>query len=133
MQSLQPLASPSIPCRRSPLAAAVGHIAPTVWELLTAFPKIVSDGNARPQPHHGVEHVAETTGQMPHAKARRLDPEKLGAAETEFRALDAAGSVANFWQIILAKSLKNSAAGENVRPHTLIFLRGSFSSTSAAS
>jgi hypothetical protein len=92
-RSLQPLAPPSIPCRHSPLAAAIGHIAPAVRELLTAFPKIVSDGNARPQPHHGVEHVVETTGQPLHAKACRLDQDKLRAAEAEFRALEAAGII----------------------------------------
>jgi hypothetical protein len=69
-----------------------------VRELLTAFPTIVGDGDARPQPHgdarpHGVEHVIETTGQPLHAKARRLDPDKLRAAEAEFRALEAAGII----------------------------------------
>jgi hypothetical protein len=83
-RSLQPLAPPNIPCRRSSLAAADGHIAPAVRELLTAFPKIVGDGNVWPQPRHGVEHVIETTGQPLHAKARRLDPDKLHAAVAEF-------------------------------------------------
>jgi Reverse transcriptase (RNA-dependent DNA polymerase) len=92
-KSLQPLAPPSIPCRRSPLAAAVGHISPAVRELMTAFPKIVGDGNARARPRHGVEHVIETTGQPLHAKARRLDPDKLRATEAEFRALEAAGII----------------------------------------
>jgi hypothetical protein len=92
-QSLQLLAPPNIPCCRSPLAAAVVHIAPAVRELLTAFPKIVGDGDARPQPRHGVEHVMETTGRPLHAKARRLAPDKLRAAEAEFRALEAAGII----------------------------------------
>jgi hypothetical protein len=64
-----------------------------VRELLTAFPKIVGDGDARPQPRHGVEHVIETTGQPLHAKVRRLAPDKLRAAEAEFRALEAAGII----------------------------------------
>jgi hypothetical protein len=42
---------------------------------------------------HGVEHVVETTGQPVFAKARRLDPDKLRAAEAEFKALEAAGIV----------------------------------------
>jgi Reverse transcriptase (RNA-dependent DNA polymerase) len=92
-QSLHPLAPPSIPCRRSSLAAAVRHIAPAVRELLAAFPRIVGNGDAWPQPRHGVEHVIETTGQPLHAKARRLDPDKLRAAEAEFRALEAAGII----------------------------------------
>jgi hypothetical protein len=92
-KSLQLLAPPSIPCCRSPLAAAVGHISPAVRELLTVFPKIVGDGDARPQPRHGVEHVIETTGQPLHAKAPRLDPDKLRTAEAEFQALEAAGII----------------------------------------
>jgi RNase H-like domain found in reverse transcriptase/Reverse transcriptase (RNA-dependent DNA polymerase) len=92
-KSLQPLAPPSIPCRRSPFAASVGHITPAVRELLSAFPSVISDGQARPQPRHGVEHVVETSGQPLHAKARRLDPDKLRAAEAEFRALEAAGII----------------------------------------
>jgi hypothetical protein len=83
--SLKPLAPPSIPCRRAPLAAAVGHIAPAVRELLTAFPKIVGDGDSRPQPRHGMEHVIETTGQPLHAKARRLDPGKLRLSSVLYR------------------------------------------------
>jgi hypothetical protein len=37
-----------------------------------------------PQPRHGVEHEIETTGQLLHAKACRLAPDKLCAAEAEF-------------------------------------------------
>jgi hypothetical protein len=66
-KSLQPLAPPSIPCRRSSFTASVGHITPAVRELLSAFPSVISDGQARPQPRHGVEHVVETTGQPLHA------------------------------------------------------------------
>jgi hypothetical protein len=40
-----------------------------------------------------VEHVVETTGQPLHAKARRLDPDKLRAAEAEFCSLEAAGII----------------------------------------
>jgi hypothetical protein len=40
-----------------------------------------------------VEHVIETTGQPLHAKARRLDPDKLLAAEAEFQALETAGII----------------------------------------
>jgi hypothetical protein len=91
--SLKPLAPPNIPCRRAPVAAAIGHFAPAVRELLTAFPRIIGDGDARPLPRHGVEHVIETTGQPLHAKARRLAPDKLRAAEAEFRALEAASII----------------------------------------
>jgi transposase InsO family protein len=92
--TLKPLAPPSIPCRRSSsFSASVGHIVPAVRELLAEFPAVISDGQARPQPRHGVEHVVETSGQPLFAKARRLDPDKLRAAEAEFRALEAAGII----------------------------------------
>jgi hypothetical protein len=91
-QSLQPLAPPSFPCRRSPLAAAIGHMAPAVQELLTAFPKIVSDGDAQPQPRHGVEHVIETTGQPLHANWLQTScaPPRLSSALLRLQALFAA-------------------------------------------
>jgi hypothetical protein len=92
-QTLQSLAPPSIPCCRSSLAVAVGHIAPAVRELLTAFPTIVGDSDVQPQPHHGVEHLIETAGQPLHGKAHRLDPDKLRAIKAEFRALEAAGII----------------------------------------
>jgi hypothetical protein len=43
--------------------------------------------------HHGVEHAVITTGQPNFACARRLDSDKLRAAESEFRSLEAAGIV----------------------------------------
>jgi hypothetical protein len=42
---------------------------------------------------HSVEHKVITTGQLIFARARRLDPGKLCAAEAEFRSLEAAGIV----------------------------------------
>jgi Reverse transcriptase (RNA-dependent DNA polymerase)/RNase H-like domain found in reverse transcriptase/Integrase zinc binding domain/Integrase core domain len=87
--SLKPLSPPSIPCHRSAFTASVGHITIQVRELLAAFPAVIGDGTARPQPRHGVEHVVETTGQRLHAKAQRLDPDKLRAAEAEFLSLEA--------------------------------------------
>ncbi len=44
-------------------------------------------------PKHGVQHFIETTGRPIFAKARRLDPDKLRTAESEFRALEKAGIV----------------------------------------
>jgi hypothetical protein len=42
---------------------------------------------------HGVEHTVVKMGSLIFAGARRLDPDKLRAAETEFRALEVAGIV----------------------------------------
>jgi hypothetical protein len=68
----------------------MGHITPAVCDLLSAFPSVISDGQAQPQPSHGVEHVVEISGESLHAKARQLDPDKLCAAEAEFSGLQAA-------------------------------------------
>jgi transposase InsO family protein len=91
--SLRPLAPPSIPCRRSSFLNAVSTVPAPVRLLLSKFPDIISDGRSRPMPRHGVEHTVVTTGPPIFARARRLDPDKLRAAEVEFRALEAAGIV----------------------------------------
>jgi hypothetical protein len=88
--SLRLLAPPGIPCRRSAFLAAVKSFSDAIRTLLAAFPTVISDGCSRPQPRHGVEHVVVTTGPPIFAKSRRLDPEKLRAAEAEFRSLEAA-------------------------------------------
>jgi hypothetical protein len=88
--SLQPLAASG---RRSPFLTAVSTFSSKIRSLLAAFPAVISDGQSRPQPRHGVEHVVSTEGQLIFLKARRLDPDKLRAAEAEFRALEAAGIV----------------------------------------
>jgi Reverse transcriptase (RNA-dependent DNA polymerase)/RNase H-like domain found in reverse transcriptase/Integrase zinc binding domain/Integrase core domain len=91
--SLRPLAPPSLPCRRTPFIAALSVFSPAIRALLAAFPSVISDGRSRPQPRHGVEHCVETSGPPIFAKARRLDPSKLKAAEAEFAALEAAGII----------------------------------------
>jgi hypothetical protein len=91
--SLRPLAPLAIPGRRSAFLAAVQSFSGAIRTLLAAFPTVISDGRSRPQPRHGVEHVVVTAGPPIFAKSRRLDPEKLRAAEAEFRSLEAAGIV----------------------------------------
>jgi hypothetical protein len=91
--SLRPLSPPFIPCRRSSFVAAVSQVPAAVRLLLSQYPDIVSDGQSRPRPRHGVEHKVIITGQPIFAPARRLDRGKLRAAEAEFRSLEAAGIV----------------------------------------
>jgi hypothetical protein len=45
--TLKQLALLNIPFRSAPMTAAIGHIAPAVRELLTAFPRIIGDGSVR--------------------------------------------------------------------------------------
>ena len=78
---------------RSKFAASLCSIAPAVRSLLASFPAIVGDGKGTPTPRHGVRHTVETKGRPVFAKARRLDPDKLRAAEAEFRQLEAAGII----------------------------------------
>jgi Reverse transcriptase (RNA-dependent DNA polymerase) len=89
--SLRPLAPPSIPGRHTAFMAAVQSFSSEIRTLLATFPTVIS--NSRPQPRHGVEHVVVTAGPPIFAKARRLDPEKLRAAEAEFCSLEAAGII----------------------------------------
>jgi hypothetical protein len=91
--SLRPLAPPAAADRRSTFLAAVSAFSSAIRSLLAAFPSIISDIVSKPQPRHRVEHVVETTGQPVCAKALRLDPDKLKAAEAEFAALEAAGII----------------------------------------
>jgi hypothetical protein len=90
--SLEPVGR-TISAVPSRFAASISHIAPAVRTLLAAFPAIVGDGKGTPKPRHGVRHFVETSGHPVFAKARRLDPDKLKIAESEFRSLEAAGIV----------------------------------------
>jgi hypothetical protein len=78
---------------RSKFAASLCSIAPAVRSLLALFPAIVGDGKGTPTPRHGVRHTVETKGRPVFANARWLDPDKLHAAEAEFRQLEAAGII----------------------------------------
>jgi hypothetical protein len=91
--SLRPLAPPSQHGRRTPFSDAVSAFSATISTLLATFPSVISDCCSRPQPRHSVEHCIETSGPQIFAKACRLDPAKLKAAEVEFAALEAAGII----------------------------------------
>ncbi len=97
-ETLSPVGSknPTAAAVRTPrlrLAASLCHIAPAVRNLIAQFPAMVGDGSETPKPTHGVSHSIETSGRPVFAKARRLDPEKLHVAESEFRKLEQAGIV----------------------------------------
>ena len=64
-----------------------------VSKLLNSFPNTVRIPTTTTQPLHRVEHTIETSGRPVFAKARRLDPEKLHIAKTEFRELVKAGFI----------------------------------------
>jgi hypothetical protein len=91
--SLRPLAPPAIPCHSTAFLSAVSTFSKEVRSLLAAFANVISNSTSRPQPRHGVEHVVEAMGQPLFAKARRLEPDKLHAAEAEFKSLEAASIV----------------------------------------
>jgi hypothetical protein len=91
--SLRPLSPPSIPCRRSTFLNAISSVPAAARLILSCYPDIVSDVRSRPMPRHGVEHSVVTTGPPIFARAHCLDPDKLRAAEAEFRLLEAAGIV----------------------------------------
>ena len=64
-----------------------------VQNLLKDFPDVLSsDGFSASKPRHGVKHHLLTQPGPPvFAKPRRLDPEKLAAAQKEFSAMEKAG------------------------------------------
>ena len=91
--SLQPLDSSALLPAPSALVAALLPVAPAYRSLLAEFPSIVGDSLSHASPAHGVAHSIETTCRPLSAKARRLDQDKLRAAEAEFRRMEAAGVV----------------------------------------
>ena len=66
---------------------------PSVRWLLQDFSAIFGKGFSDLKPSHGVTHHIVTKGPPVHAKARRLDPEKLAAAKEEFRRMEQAGVI----------------------------------------
>ena len=78
----------------SPTVAALAVSNSPLHLLLSSFPSVLSDaGFQLDSARHGVEHVVETTGRPVFAKARRLAPDKLLVAESEFKKLEAAGII----------------------------------------
>ena len=66
-----------------------------VKKLLEEFPEVLfSDGFTATKPRHGVRHHLLTNPGPPvFSKPRRLDPEKLAAAQEEFSAMERAGII----------------------------------------
>ena len=64
-----------------------------VKDLLTEFNDIVGEGFSDLKPQHGVKHFIKTQGPPVFAKPRRLDPEKLAAAKSEFERMEKAGII----------------------------------------
>ena len=61
--------------------------------LLAEFPDLTRPTFSAPTVKHGVEHHIETTGPPRHARARRLNPEKLSVARAEFAHMEQVGIV----------------------------------------
>src|SRR5450830_1657825 len=91
--TLQPLVEPASQPPFSPLVKSLSNLSEPTRVLLSEFPSVIGDGSATPKPLHGVQHTIETTGRPVFAKSRRLDPDKLRSAESEFRTLEGLGIV----------------------------------------
>ena len=61
--------------------------------LLAEFPDITTPNFVHCHTKHGVEHFITTRGPPVHARARRLPPEKLAAAKSEFDRMEAMGII----------------------------------------
>lgn len=61
--------------------------------LLNKFPELLTPHFSSTVNKHGVEHHIITNGPPVHAKARRLNPEKLAAAKAEFLAMEELGII----------------------------------------
>jgi hypothetical protein len=61
--------------------------------LLAQFPDLTTPTFSRPSTTHGVEHYIPTTGPPLHSRARRLAPDKLALAKSEFRKMEEMGIV----------------------------------------
>lgn len=57
-------------------------------KLLTTFPEITTPDFICSPTKHGIEHFIMTKGPPVHARARRLSPDKLSAAKTEFAKME---------------------------------------------
>ena len=81
------------------VAAAAGakeeeSVALEVEQLMADYPSVVNSSKKLPKSKHQVKHIIETTCSHPvKAHYRRLDKDKLAAAEAEFRAMEQQGIV----------------------------------------
>ena len=85
-------ATPRGAAKSSQAAKEAHSIAQEVEELMAEYPSVVNAGKKLPKAKHQVKHVITTT--CPHpvkAHYRRLDKDKLVAAEAEFLAMEQQG------------------------------------------
>ena len=68
----------------SPVIIVIENNASPYIKLLAQFPMITTPEFEHSMTKHGVQHFIVTSGPPVHAKARRLSPEKLAIAKTEF-------------------------------------------------
>ena len=61
--------------------------------LLADFPDITMPNFVQSPTKHGIEHFIATNGPPVHARARRLPPDKLAAAKSEFDSMEAMGII----------------------------------------
>ncbi len=78
--------------QRAPHIAAVQNH-DSYKSLLANRPGLITPTFAIDMPKHGVQHYIPTSGPPVHAKARRLDSEKLAIAKAEFRTLEQLGII----------------------------------------
>ena len=62
-------------------------------KLLSEYPKMTTPSFSYPTVKHGIEHYISTTGAPIHAHARRLAPDKLAVAKTEFESMEDSGII----------------------------------------
>ncbi|KAJ8372638.1 hypothetical protein AAFF_G00280540 [Aldrovandia affinis] len=85
--------------------------------LLMDFPDLTTPTFSSAAVKHGVDHFIATTGPPVHARARRLDPQKLAVAKAEFDSMERLGIVRD----ILVASVTSDEHQAHLRP----FLRAS--------
>ena len=92
--SLQPINDVIALCETSEFFTALLSTPPDFRSLLSEFPELLSEDRVPDLRKHGVQHFIVTSPGPPvAAKARRLHPEKLLAAQTEFLQLEKDGVI----------------------------------------
>ncbi|KAJ8378846.1 hypothetical protein AAFF_G00233480 [Aldrovandia affinis] len=80
--------------------------------LLMDFPDLTTPTFSSAAVKHGVDHFIATTGPPVHARARRLDPQKLAVAKAEFDSMERLGIVHD----ILVASVTSDEHQAHLRP-----------------
>ena len=62
-------------------------------DLLLQFPSLTQPNFSQPSTAHGVEHFIPTVGPPLHSRARRLAPDRLAVAKSEFRKMEEMGII----------------------------------------